>query len=55
LYQGYVDNIEYFWSKLVSDGIMVFDDYQAWTCPGAKKAVDEFLTKKFGIKDNLMI
>lgn len=49
LYQGYVDNIEYFWPKLVTNGIMVFDDYQAWTCPGSKKAVDEFLTKNSNV------
>lgn len=49
LYQGYVDNIEYFWPKLVTNGIMVFDDYQAWTCPGSKKAVDEFLNKNSNV------
>lgn len=45
LYQSYVDNINYFWPRLISGGIMVFDDYNAGTCPGAKKAVDEFIEK----------
>jgi hypothetical protein len=33
---------EFFWPRLVAGGIMVFDDYNSPTCPGANKAVDEF-------------
>ena len=45
IYQSYVDNINYFWPRLIKGGIIVFDDYNAGTCPGAKKAVDEFIKK----------
>lgn len=33
---------EFFWPRLVTGGIMIFDDYNAPRCPGANKAVDEF-------------
>ena len=34
--------IEYFWPRLSPGGIVVFDDYGFPTCPGARKAVDNF-------------
>lgn len=39
--------IEYVWNRLVTGGIMVFDDYGTWTTFGVKRAVDNF---KFGKK-----
>lgn len=37
---------EYFWPRLTPGGIMVFDDYGSPSCPGAKRAVDEFFADK---------
>ncbi len=39
LYQPTRDSFEYFWPRLVPDGVIVCDDYN-W--PGAKRAVEEF-------------
>jgi len=44
IYQAYKDTLEFFYTKLVKDGIIVFDDYGS--CLGAKKAVDEFFSDK---------
>jgi O-methyltransferase len=41
LYQPTYDSFQFFYSRLVKHGIMVFDDYGATQFPGAKKAVDE--------------
>lgn len=35
-------SVEYFWPRLSPGGIIVFDDYGFPTCPGARKAVDDF-------------
>lgn len=43
LYQPIKDSIEFFYPRLKSGGIMVFDDYGCATFPGAKAAVDESL------------
>jgi len=42
LYQPIKDSIDFFYSRMISKGIMVFDDY-GYTAqfPGAKKAIDE--------------
>lgn len=32
--------------RLVPGGMMVFDDYGFWSCPGARAAVDEFFVNK---------
>lgn len=42
IYESTKAVVEYFWPLLVPGGIMVFDDYNAPTCPGTNKAVDEF-------------
>jgi len=43
IYQSYKECIEFFYPRLVPNGIILFDDYHAGTCLGAKKAVDEFI------------
>jgi len=42
LYKPHLDALKYFWPRMVRNGIIIFDDYGAYSCPGAKKAVDEF-------------
>lgn len=37
---------EFFYPRLEKDAIMLFDDYGFPTCPGARKAVDEFFVDK---------
>jgi len=46
IYQSYKDCLEFFYPRMVSGGIMTFDDYNEKTCLGAKKAVDEFFQDK---------
>lgn len=46
LYQPYKDCLEFIWPRLVVGGVMLFDDYDAIECPGAKKAVDDFFKDK---------
>ncbi len=38
-------SVEYFYPRLVTGGIIVFDDYGSLKWPGAKKAVDEYCEK----------
>ena len=47
LYQPIRDSFEFFYPKLIKNGIMVFDDYGSSSFPGAKRAIDECL-EKFG-------
>lgn len=42
-YESTRDAIGFFWSRLVSGGKVVFDDYGWEPCAGVRKAVDEFL------------
>jgi O-methyltransferase len=37
---------EFFYPRMVSGGIIVFDDYAVLSCPGATLAVDEFFSNK---------
>ena len=46
IYQSVKDSCTFFYSRLESGGIMVFDDYGFPSCPGARKAVDEFFASK---------
>lgn len=46
VYQSYKDCLEFFFPRMKSRGIMVFDDYAADTCLGAKLAIDEFFADK---------
>lgn len=43
IYDSYKNCLNFFHEKMIKGGIMVFDDYNANTCLGAKKAVDEFV------------
>ncbi len=42
IYQSVKDCVDYFWPRLTSGGVMVFDDYGFPTCLGARRAVDEY-------------
>ena len=46
IYQSVKNCIELFYPRMVSGGVMVFDDYEWKGCPGVKKAIDEFLAGK---------
>lgn len=45
IYESYKECLDFFYDRVVSGGIMVFDDYAAKSCLGAKQAVDEFIDK----------
>lgn len=46
VYQSVRDCCEFVYPRLVTGGIVVFDDYGFPSCPGARKAVDEFFSGK---------
>jgi hypothetical protein len=46
LYQPTLDSIAFFYERLNKGGIMICDDYGFITCPGAKKAMDDFFIDK---------
>lgn len=46
LYEPTKLGLEFFYNKLNRGGIIVFDDYTFTTCPGVKKAVDDFFENK---------
>lgn len=46
LYEPTRASIEFFYERLNSGGILLCDDYGFETCPGATRAVDEFLNDK---------
>jgi hypothetical protein len=43
LYQPTLDCLEYFGPRLVEGGVIVMDDFGAPTCPGVRRAVQEYL------------
>jgi acyl carrier protein phosphodiesterase len=43
LYEPIRDSIAFFYPRLVTGGVMLFDDYASYQFPGAMKAVDEAL------------
>jgi len=45
LYQPTLDSLEFFFPRLLSGGAIVVDDYGYTRFPGAKKAVDKFLSE----------
>jgi O-methyltransferase len=46
LYQPTLDSIEFFYPRMNKGGLILCDDYGFTTCPGAKKAINEFLQDK---------
>jgi O-methyltransferase len=46
LYQPTRDALNFFYPRLVPGGIILGDDYGFSTCPGARKAFDEFMNDK---------
>jgi len=46
LYQPTYDSLAFFYSRMNTGGIILCDDYGFDSCPGAKKAFDEFLVNK---------
>jgi len=46
LYEPTKASLEFAYPKMSPGGIMVFDDYGNYDCPGARKAVDEFFEGK---------
>jgi O-methyltransferase len=42
LYSSIKDALDYFYPRLIENGILLFDDYGFNTTPGAKKAIDEW-------------
>ncbi|UCF50236.1 MAG: class I SAM-dependent methyltransferase [Thermoplasmatales archaeon] len=45
-YQSYKNCLEFFNTRMSEGGIIVCDDYGFCSCPGAKKAIDEFCMEK---------
>jgi len=45
IYRSVMDCCEFFFPRLLADGILLFDDYGAISCPGAKAAVDEYFSR----------
>ena len=46
IYKSVKDSCVFFYPRMEKGGIMVFDDYGFPSCPGARKAVDEFFADK---------
>jgi hypothetical protein len=46
LYQPTRDSIAFFYPRLTPGAVLICDDYAFQTCPGATKAIDEFLADK---------
>lgn len=46
IYQSVKDCCEFFYNRIEKNGVMIFDDYGFPSCPGARKAVDEYFQNK---------
>jgi len=46
LYEPTRDSVSFFYDKVTPGGMIVCDDYGFTTCPGARKALDEFMADK---------
>jgi O-methyltransferase len=49
IYKSVLDCCEFIYPRLLKGGIAIFDDYGFASCPGAKKAVDDFFKDKIEI------
>ena len=45
LYQPFYDSLEFFYPRLLNGGVISFDDYGLTQFPGAKKSIDDYLSK----------
>lgn len=45
LYQPTKDCLSFFYPRMVKNGVIVFDDYGSTLCPGAYKAIQEFINE----------
>ena len=43
LYEPIMDALTFVYPRLLKGGVLIFDDYGFASCPGARKAVDEFV------------
>jgi len=41
IYQSTVDAIKYFWPRLITGGVLIFDDLDWQSCPGVRQALYE--------------
>jgi len=46
LYQGVFDTLAFVYPRMPAGGVIVFDDYGFASCPGARRAVEEFFDDK---------
>lgn len=46
MHEAYEKSLEFFYPKMNKNGIIVCDDYNFPSCPGAKKAIDDFFKDK---------
>lgn len=46
IYQSILDCLAFCYPRMSRGGVMLFDDYGTPTCPGARKAIDEFFSDK---------
>ncbi len=46
LYKSIKDSLEFFYDKMITTGIALVEGYEWMSCPGAKKAISEFLAGK---------
>ena len=46
LYQPTLDTLAFFYERMVPNGIILMDDYGFRSCPGAKKAADDFFAAR---------
>jgi O-methyltransferase len=46
IYSSIMDCCIFFYPRLVNGGMIIFDDYGAASCPGAKEAVNDFCKKE---------
>jgi O-methyltransferase len=54
-YAGYLAILRWAQNRLVDNAIVVFDDYAAWSCLGAKKAVDEYFAGRTDFEMHLTL
>jgi O-methyltransferase len=46
IYKSIMDCLDFIWPRLSPGGVIVFDDYEFPTCPGARQALDTFFAPK---------